>query len=137
GGRGRCCAGPGEEGARRRQRGGGGAVGWGGAWRGGGAFPGGRVRPPQRHRAFRSKRARVAVVAQGMGGQLARGCCLMQTLEQIVSDVAAPAPPRPPHPRPRPLTPHEGFVFFRPRPTIDENIGLLAERCLILLHGGL
>src|SRR6266571_1738979 len=37
-----------------------------------------------------------------MGGKLARGCCLMQTPEQIVSDVAAPALPRRAYPGVRP-----------------------------------
>jgi len=77
----------------------------------------------------------VAVVAQGMGGQLARSCYLMQTLEQIVSDVAAPALPRRPYPGLRPFTLDEDLVFFGREPMIDDIIGLLAKRCLILVHG--
>ena len=77
----------------------------------------------------------MAVVAQGMGGQLARSCYLMQTLEQIVSDVAAPALPRRPYPGLRPFTLDEDLVFFGREPMIDDIIGLLAKRCLILVHG--
>jgi uncharacterized protein len=59
----------------------------------------------------------------------------MQTLEQIVSDVAAPALPRRPYPGLRPFTLDEDLVFFGREPMIDEIIGLLAKRCLILVHG--
>ena len=59
----------------------------------------------------------------------------MQTLEQIVSDVAAPALPRRPYPGLRPFTLDEDLVFFGREPMIDDIIGLLAKRCLILVHG--
>jgi len=59
----------------------------------------------------------------------------MQTLEQIVSDVAAPALPRRAYPGLRPFTLDEDSVFFGREPMIDEIIDLLAKRCLILVHG--
>src|SRR5215471_14015459 len=68
-----------------------------------------------------------------MGGQLARGFCLMQTLEQ--ADVAAPALPRRAYPGLRPFTLDEDLVFFGREPMIDDIIDLLAKRCLILVHG--
>jgi len=59
----------------------------------------------------------------------------MQTLEQIVSDVAAPALPRRAYPGLRPFTLDEDSVFFGREPMIDDIIDLLAKRCLILVHG--
>ncbi len=59
----------------------------------------------------------------------------MQNAEHIVSDVEVPALPRRPYPGLRPFTLEEDAIFFGREPMIDEIIDLLAQRCLILVHG--
>jgi formylglycine-generating enzyme required for sulfatase activity len=59
----------------------------------------------------------------------------MQTAEHIASDIPVPALPDRPYPGLRPFTPDEDAVFFGREPIIDEIIDLLAQRCLILVHG--
>src|SRR5215211_5564068 len=99
----------------------------------------GGFRPLQQHRAVRPHRAGMALVVQGLGRKLTQRCRLMPAAPVIPEDFSADsgAPSLPPRPYPglRPFEPKEDAIFFGREPMIDEIIDLLAQRCLILVHG--
>ena len=81
----------------------------------------------------------MAHVVQRLGRNFTQGCPMMSLASDIPADLSAnswaASLPRRPYPGLRPFEPKEDPIFFGREPIIDEIIELLAQRCLILVHG--